>query len=235
MAFAVWFVVSALVAARQDRLRPLDNAALLARRDARAGRRNLADPPYVPGPGLRHADGRDSLDHVAAPAALGWFFAVQHPGTPYWLFSAWPSSPASAAATSPPSCPRRASSSPSGSGHRTRPPGGIGTFGVSLVQFLTPWVIGFAIIGSTQVTSKGKDAGFQNAVLIWVPFVVFFAILAWCGWQPPRAGQRARAVGHLPRQAHLADDVTLRDDVRLLRRLRRNVPVDDQGSLWRLR
>jgi NNP family nitrate/nitrite transporter-like MFS transporter len=56
---------------------------------------------------------------------------------------------------------------------------GIGNFGVSLVQFLTPWVIGFALLGSAQVTDKGNDVWLQNAVLIWMPFVAFFALVAW--------------------------------------------------------
>jgi len=63
---------------------------------------------------------------------------------------------------------------------------GIGNFGVSLVQFLTPWVIGFSMIGflgsSQTETVPGKDAHevwYQNAAYIYVPFVIVGAILAW--------------------------------------------------------
>jgi NNP family nitrate/nitrite transporter-like MFS transporter len=56
---------------------------------------------------------------------------------------------------------------------------GIGNFGVSLVQFLTPWVIGFALLGSTQTTDKGGELWLQNAVLIFIPLVAFLALVAW--------------------------------------------------------
>ena len=64
---------------------------------------------------------------------------------------------------------------------------GIGNFGVSLVQFLAPWVIGFAMLGSLLGSSqrfeaKGLPADelwLQNAAFIWVPFVLVGAGLAW--------------------------------------------------------
>lgn len=60
---------------------------------------------------------------------------------------------------------------------------GIGNFGVSIVQFVTPWIIGFALIGSAQVmvtkdAGASKDVWFQNAGYIWLPFVVVGVILA---------------------------------------------------------
>lgn len=60
---------------------------------------------------------------------------------------------------------------------------GIGNFGVSIVQFVTPWIIGFALIGSAQVmvnkdTGASKDVWFQNAGYIWIPFVVVGVILS---------------------------------------------------------
>ncbi len=61
---------------------------------------------------------------------------------------------------------------------------GIGNFGVSIVQFVTPWIIGFALFGAAQVltnakTGATKDVWMQNAAYIWVPFVVVGVILAW--------------------------------------------------------
>jgi NNP family nitrate/nitrite transporter-like MFS transporter len=57
---------------------------------------------------------------------------------------------------------------------------GIGNFGVSAVQFITPWVIGFALVGSAQrPTGGGDEIWLQNAVLFWVPLVVFFSVVAW--------------------------------------------------------
>jgi MFS transporter, NNP family, nitrate/nitrite transporter len=61
---------------------------------------------------------------------------------------------------------------------------GIGNFGVSIVQFVTPWIIGFSVFGASQVllnkdTGATKDVWFQNAGYVWVPFVVVSVILAW--------------------------------------------------------
>jgi NNP family nitrate/nitrite transporter-like MFS transporter len=72
---------------------------------------------------------------------------------------------------------------------------GIGNFGVSLVQFLTPWVIGFGLVGSMQVTDTGKHIWLQNAVLIWIPFVLAFSIFAWMRLRsvPVRANVREQA------------------------------------------
>jgi NNP family nitrate/nitrite transporter-like MFS transporter len=63
---------------------------------------------------------------------------------------------------------------------------GIGNFGVSLVQFVTPWIIGFSMIGflgASQVESfpgrADAEVWYQNAAYIYVPFVVVGAVLAW--------------------------------------------------------
>jgi NNP family nitrate/nitrite transporter-like MFS transporter len=61
---------------------------------------------------------------------------------------------------------------------------GIGNFGVSLVQLVTPWIIGFAMVGAGQVmtnkdTGATKDVWFQNAAYVWIPFVVVGTVLAW--------------------------------------------------------
>ena len=60
---------------------------------------------------------------------------------------------------------------------------GIGNFGVSLVQFVTPWIVGFTLIGGSQLfvnPDKGieKDVWYQNAGWIWVPFVIVGVIFA---------------------------------------------------------
>lgn len=64
---------------------------------------------------------------------------------------------------------------------------GLGNFGVSFVQFLTPWIVGFSIVGvmgparkfTNPATGVIKDAWYQNAAYIYVPFVIIGAILAW--------------------------------------------------------
>ncbi len=63
---------------------------------------------------------------------------------------------------------------------------GVGNFGVSLTQFVTPWIIGFAALGTVagtpQVFTKGavtKSIWLQNGPLAYVPFLVLFGILGW--------------------------------------------------------
>ena len=63
---------------------------------------------------------------------------------------------------------------------------GLGNFGVSLVQLLTPYLIGIsalAIFGGSQVLSQPgqepQDVWYQNAAFVWIPLMVIGAILAW--------------------------------------------------------
>ncbi|MBK8458939.1 MAG: MFS transporter [Micropruina sp.] len=63
---------------------------------------------------------------------------------------------------------------------------GIGNFGVSLVQLLTPWLIGFGMLGilgaSQQMAVPGKPSvtvWYQNAAFFYIPFIIVGAIIAW--------------------------------------------------------
>lgn len=63
---------------------------------------------------------------------------------------------------------------------------GIGNFGVSLAQFITPWIIGFALVGGllgdSQTFAKEtitKAIWVQNAAFIYVPFLVVMGFVAW--------------------------------------------------------
>ncbi|OCL31430.1 MFS transporter [Tessaracoccus lapidicaptus] len=62
---------------------------------------------------------------------------------------------------------------------------GIGNFGVSLVQLLTPWLITFGMfgfLGSQQMTLAGKEpvvVWYQNSALVYLPFIIAGAIWAY--------------------------------------------------------
>ena len=64
---------------------------------------------------------------------------------------------------------------------------GIGNFGVSLVQFLTPWIVGFSMIGffgasqsfKNPATGAVSETWYQNSALVYVPFLIVGTILAW--------------------------------------------------------
>jgi NNP family nitrate/nitrite transporter-like MFS transporter len=118
---------------------------------------------------------------------IGWGIAVQHPDTSYtWLLTLALLSGIGGGAFSGfmPSTsyffPRRMQGTALGV------QAGIGNFGVSLVQFLTPWIIGFGMVGwlgaSQSATTPGQptaEVWYQNAAYIYVPFVLIGALLAW--------------------------------------------------------
>jgi MFS transporter, NNP family, nitrate/nitrite transporter len=66
---------------------------------------------------------------------------------------------------------------------------GLGNFGVSVAQFLTPLIITYAMVGGSQTLTKinpqtkevigSSQIWLQNAAFIYVPFLLLFAILAW--------------------------------------------------------
>ncbi|GAB2687507.1 MFS transporter [Thalassiella azotivora] len=65
---------------------------------------------------------------------------------------------------------------------------GVGNFGVSVVQFLVPWVIGFALLGTASIRPQqvvdqaGTATGsiwLHNAGIVFLPWVVLGALLAW--------------------------------------------------------
>ncbi|MGK5045839.1 NarK family nitrate/nitrite MFS transporter [Janthinobacterium sp. GB4P2] len=65
---------------------------------------------------------------------------------------------------------------------------GLGNLGVSVVQFVVPLVITFAVFGAwggdslTWVKNgMSKDMWLQNAGFIWVPFIALSTLLAWFG------------------------------------------------------
>ncbi len=116
---------------------------------------------------------------------LGWAIAIQNNETPYWVLMAlafFAGIGGGAFSGFMPSTsyffPRRLQGTALGL------QAGIGNFGVSLVQFLTPVVVGVGIIGTSQTftdpaTGDQKDVWYQNAALVYLPLVVIATILAW--------------------------------------------------------
>jgi len=63
---------------------------------------------------------------------------------------------------------------------------GLGNAGVSLMQFLIPWVITFGMFGGVggdpqEFLQDGQtqQLWIQNAAMVWVPIMTVFAIMAW--------------------------------------------------------
>jgi NNP family nitrate/nitrite transporter-like MFS transporter len=117
--------------------------------------------------------------------AIGWGLAVQNPDTPYpmLMFLAFIAGIGGGAFSGfMPSTSYFFPKSKQGTALGLQ--AGIGNFGVSLVQFVVPWVVGLSILGASQQfvdAKKGvdKEVWYQNAGYIWVPFIIVGVILAW--------------------------------------------------------
>ena len=116
---------------------------------------------------------------------LGWAVRIQDPTTPYWelmVLAFLAGIGGGAFSGFMPSTsyffPRRLQGTALGL------QAGIGNFGVSLVQLLTPWLVGFGLMlgASQQMKVAGKPdvtVWYQNAAYFYLPFIVVGAILAW--------------------------------------------------------
>ena len=204
MAFAVWFVVSAIVVKLNKIGFGFSTTQLFW----------LAAMPGLAGGTLRILHtflipvfGTRKVVSISTAALLipliGWNFAVQNSGTPYWLFLVLAFAAGLGGGNFSSFMPSTSLFFPKRlQGTALGLQAGIGNFGVSLVQFLTPWVIGFAILGSTQTTDTGKEMWLQNAVLIWIPFVAFFAIVAWLRLKSIPVQANIRQQGDIFRDKH---------------------------------
>lgn len=181
MAFVVWFVVSALVVRLEKVGFDLSTTQLFwlaAMPGLAGGSLRIVHTFLVPIYGTRHVVSISSL--LLLTPLVGWFFAVQNPETPYWLLLALGflaglggGNFSSFMPSTSLFFPRRLQGTALGI------QAGVGNFGVSLVQFVTPWVIGLAMVGGAATTEDGESLWLQNAVFVWIPLILFLSVVAW--------------------------------------------------------
>src|SRR5690606_29140630 len=190
LAFAAWFLVSALVVRLPQvgySFSPSQLFWLAAMPGLAGGTLRLIHMFLTPMLGTRHVVSLSTLSLLLP--LLGWFHAVQDPGAPYWvllLLSFLAGLGGGNFSSFMPSTslffPKRMQ------GTALAIQAGIGNLGVSIVQFVTPWVIGFALLGGAAFMGEGQTmarAGvesrvhLQNAPAVFVPFVAVFGITAW--------------------------------------------------------
>jgi len=117
---------------------------------------------------------------------LGWGFEVTNPDVPYWrlmglAFLAGIGGGAFSGFMPSTSYffPRRMQGTVLGV------QAGVGNFGVSIVQFVTPWIVSFGMfgfLGSQAMSVPGKESvvvWYQNSALVYIPFIVVGAIWAY--------------------------------------------------------
>ncbi|WP_244424698.1 MFS transporter [Methylobacterium nodulans] len=189
MAFIVWFMVSALVVALPAvgfRLTTGQLFWLAAMPGLAGGTLRLAHMFLTPMFGTRHVVTFASLSLLVP--AIGWFYAVQDPATPYWVLLVLAFLAGLGGGNFSSFMPSTSLFFPKRlQGTALAIQAGIGNFGVSVVQFLTPWVIGFALVGGTlmgesQTMTKGalvRQVWLHNAAAVYIPFIVLFSLAAW--------------------------------------------------------
>jgi MFS transporter, NNP family, nitrate/nitrite transporter len=190
MAFIAWFMVSALVVRLPQigfQFTPSQLFWLAAMPGLAGGSLRLVHMFLTPMYGTRYVVSLSTLSLLIP--LFGWFFAIQDPTTPYWVllllaflaglgggnFSSFMPSTSLF-------FPKRLQ------GTALAIQAGIGNLGVSIVQFVTPWVIGFALVGGAAFMGESQTmvrAGvesqiwLQNAPAVMIPFTLVFGITAW--------------------------------------------------------
>lgn len=184
MAFCTWFLVSAIAPRltmigfdlTKSQLYWLAATPGLAGGMLRLGYMFL--PPIL---GTRKLVGYTSL--LMAIPMLAWFFAVRNPETPYvvlLLLAFLTGIGGGAFSGYMPSTgyffPKRMAGTALGI------QAGVGNFGVSLIQFLGPWIVGFGLPGTLflapQTTTEGEPLYLHNIGIVLVPWTIAAAVVA---------------------------------------------------------
>jgi NNP family nitrate/nitrite transporter-like MFS transporter len=188
MAFIVWFVVSALVVRLPGIGFDLSTSQLFwlaAMPGLAGGTLRIVHTFLVPLYGTRKVVTLSTLSLLIP--AVGWFFAVQDPTTPFWVLMVLAFLAGLGGANFSSFMPSTSLFFPRRlQGTALAIQAGIGNFGVSVVQFVTPWIIGFVLAGSllgeaqtlTRPSGEAVPIWLQNATAIYVPFIVVFGVAA---------------------------------------------------------
>ncbi len=188
MSFATWFLMSAVVVRLPNigfKFNTMELFWLSAMPGLAGGTLRIIHTFLIPLFGTRHVITIATLLKIFP--LLGLISAVQNPETPWWIFMvlafAFGLGGGDFSSYMPSTSiffPKRLQGTALGI------QAGIGNFGVSLTQFLTPWIITFpffgSLIGGPQTFTKGdvtKDIWLQNAAFIYVPFLLVVGIIAW--------------------------------------------------------
>jgi NNP family nitrate/nitrite transporter-like MFS transporter len=184
LSFGTWFMMSAIVVRLPQigfRFDTMQLFWLAAMPGLAGGSLRMIHAFLIPIFGTRHVISISTL--VKLIPCIGIGLAVMNPDTPFWAFlvlgllagfgggdfsSYMPSTSVF--------FPKRLQGTALGI------QAGIGNFGVSLAQFASPWIIGFAIIGAPQTLVKGgatSPVWLQNAALWYVPLLLLLAAVGW--------------------------------------------------------
>lgn len=186
--FATWFVVSALVVRLPGigfKFTETELFWLAAMPGLAGGTLRLVHMFLIPIYGTRAVISVANLLKVIPCIGLG--LAVMDPGTPWWMFMLLAFLAGMGGGDFSSFMPSTSLFFPKRlQGTALGIQAGVGNFGVSLTQFVTPWIVGFAafgaVVGGPQTyvqAGKQADVWLQNAVFWYVPFLLVLGAVCW--------------------------------------------------------
>jgi NNP family nitrate/nitrite transporter-like MFS transporter len=191
LSFIVWFMVSAIVVRLPGigfRFSTTELFWLTAMPGLAGGTLRIVWTFLPPILGTRHLATLSTL--LLLIPVLGWSYAIGNPHTPYWVMLLLAFLAGLGGANFSGFMPSTSYFFPKRlQGTALGLQAGLGNFGVSIVQFITPWVVGFPLflsglfgLGIPQTFIKGEASNpiwLHNAALVWTLFLLLGAFLAW--------------------------------------------------------
>ncbi len=189
LSFATWFMVSAIVT-RLDGIGFNFSSSqlfwLAALPGLAAGTLRIVHTFLIPIFGTRHVITLSTI--IKLIPVLGFGFAVMDPNTPYWVFVVLALTAGFGGGDFSSYMPSTNLFFPARlKGAALGIQAGIGNFGVSLGQFMTPIMLGVGFYGAPQLFSKKNSAGevvqseifLQSASFWYAPLLIIVGILCW--------------------------------------------------------
>lgn len=187
LSFATWFMMSAIVVRLPQIGFKFDTMQLFwltAMPGLAGGSLRIIHTFLIPIMGTRHVITIATFLKLIPCIGIG--LAILNPETPFWLFLILAFSAGFGGGDFSSFMPSTSVFFPKRlQGTALGIQAGIGNFGVSLAQFVTPWIIGFVLfvfMGGSQTYTRAevvKPIWLQNAALIYIPFLLIMGVLAW--------------------------------------------------------
>ena len=182
--FATWFMMSAIVVRIPQIGFKFDTMQLFwlaAMPGLAGGTLRIINMFLIPIYGTRHVITYTTILKLIPCIGIG--LAVMNPNTPFWVFMILAFTAGFGGGDFSSYMPSTRFFFPKNmQGTALGVQAGIGNFGVSLVQFITPWIIGIAAFGASQTLTIGdstKSVWLQNAAFWYAPFLVIGGMIAW--------------------------------------------------------
>ncbi|MEW5939552.1 MAG: MFS transporter, partial [Chloroflexota bacterium] len=182
--FATWFMMSAIVVRIPQIGFKFDTMQLFwlaAMPGLAGGTLRIINMFLIPIYGTRHVITFTTVLKLIPCIGIG--LAVMNPNTPFWVFMVLAFTAGFGGGDFSSYMPSTRFFFPKNmQGTALGVQAGIGNFGVSLAQFVTPWIIGVAALGASQTLVIGemtKTVWLQNAAFWYAPFLVIGGMIAW--------------------------------------------------------